>query len=242
MTEYHTIYKGPEGETTQWDDIQRKLGNRPEKDPVWKPQAYTPEAEPTRGTERLDGEDAEGLEEAEDEFSDDRFLEQYRQRRIQELQASVSQPRFGSLEEIRRDDFVAQVTNAGEGVWVVCHLYSDSTRACGIMNQCLMELAPRYPATKFLRIVASNCIPGYPDANTPTLLLYRGGKCEQTLVGLERFGGQATSPDLIAISLNRFGAVCGDPDDAAVAAEQLAGVVAAAAARRGEGDGEGDSD
>lgn len=26
MTEYHTVYKGPEGETTQWDDIQRKMG------------------------------------------------------------------------------------------------------------------------------------------------------------------------------------------------------------------------
>lgn len=31
MTEYHTIYKGPEGESTQWDDIQRKLGNAPPK-------------------------------------------------------------------------------------------------------------------------------------------------------------------------------------------------------------------
>ena len=28
MTEYHTIYKGPEGESTKWDDIQRKLGNK----------------------------------------------------------------------------------------------------------------------------------------------------------------------------------------------------------------------
>ena len=29
--DYHTVYKGPEGETTQWDDIQRKLGNLPAK-------------------------------------------------------------------------------------------------------------------------------------------------------------------------------------------------------------------
>lgn len=102
-----------------------KLPPCPVQDPVWKPEAYSPESEPTRGTEHLDGQDLEGLEEAEDEYSDDRFLEQYRQRRIQELQASVSRPRFGSLEEIRRDDFVEQVTNGGQGVWVVCHLYSD---------------------------------------------------------------------------------------------------------------------
>ena len=31
MTDYHTTYKGPEGETTQWDDIQAKLGNKPAK-------------------------------------------------------------------------------------------------------------------------------------------------------------------------------------------------------------------
>ena len=31
MTEYHTVYKGPEGETTQWDDIQAKHGNLPAK-------------------------------------------------------------------------------------------------------------------------------------------------------------------------------------------------------------------
>lgn len=28
MTDYHTTYKGPEGESTQWDDIQAKLGNK----------------------------------------------------------------------------------------------------------------------------------------------------------------------------------------------------------------------
>lgn len=95
------------------------------KAPVWKPDPYAPEKEAPKGTELLDSKDLEGLEDLEDEFGDDRFLEQYRQRRMQELQASVAGPRFGSLEEIRRSDFVQQVTNAGEGIWVVCHLYSD---------------------------------------------------------------------------------------------------------------------
>lgn len=108
-------------------------------------------------------------------------------------------------------------------------------KECAIMDQCLGELAERYPATKFLKIRGAECIQGYPEANMPTLLLYTNGKCQQTLVGLERFGGEGTSPDLIAISLNQFGAVCGDPDDPAVAAEQLAGVVAAAAAAKREG-------
>ena len=45
MADYHTVYKGPEGETTQWEDIHRRLGNLPPKAPVWKPEKYTAEVE-----------------------------------------------------------------------------------------------------------------------------------------------------------------------------------------------------
>lgn len=79
MADYHTVYKGPEGETTQWDDIQRKLGNLPPKEPVWKPDAYQPEPEaPPRDKEWVDGKNEEELSDLEDELGDERFLEQYR--------------------------------------------------------------------------------------------------------------------------------------------------------------------
>lgn len=49
-----------------------------------------------------------------------------RQKRIEELRNAANQrPRFGSLQEIRRNEFVAQVTNAGEDIWVVVLLYKD---------------------------------------------------------------------------------------------------------------------
>lgn len=78
MADYHTVYKGPEGETTQWDDIQRKLGNLPPKEPVWKPDAYAPEAEEAKDEKWLDKKDEQELSDLEDEFGDDRFLEEYR--------------------------------------------------------------------------------------------------------------------------------------------------------------------
>lgn len=210
---------------------------------MWKPDKYAAEEEPAQGTARLDGLDAEGLEQAEDDFADDRFLEEYRRRRMSELAAGAARPRFGGYDEIRRSDYVAQVTNAAAGAWVVCCLYS-ANRDSAVMNACLAELAPRYPATKFVRCVASECMPGFPDAATPTLLLYLDGARKHTLEGLARFGGQSTSPDLVAIALNQFGPLCGDPTDAAVAAQQLAGVVAAAAAAReaDRQDDAGDSD
>ncbi len=93
------------------------------------------------------------------------------------------------------------------------HTPPSSFQDCAILLQCLGELAARHPNTKFVRIVSTDCIPGYPDANLPTLLLYRDTKCLKTLVGLRSFGGRATSPDLVALTLNSYGEVCGDADD-----------------------------
>ena len=78
MADYHTVYKGPEGQTTQWDDIQRKMGNLPAKEPVKKADPFTPEREETKNKDWVDSKAADELEELEDEFDDDRFLEQYR--------------------------------------------------------------------------------------------------------------------------------------------------------------------
>jgi hypothetical protein len=50
---------------------------------------------------------------------------------MEELRRGTARPRFGSLEEIRGSEFVAQVTNAGEGVWVVVLLYKDGIQVHG---------------------------------------------------------------------------------------------------------------
>lgn len=78
MADYHSVYQGPEGQTTQWDDIQRKMGNLPAKEPVKKADPWTPEREESKNKDWVDGKAADELEELEDEFDDDRFLEQYR--------------------------------------------------------------------------------------------------------------------------------------------------------------------
>lgn len=78
MAEYHTVYKGPEGETTQWDDIQRKLGNLAPLEPVEKPENFAPEQEVVKDNAFLDDRDEEELDHLEDAFADDRELEKYR--------------------------------------------------------------------------------------------------------------------------------------------------------------------
>lgn len=153
MGDYHNVYKAPEGETTQWDDIQRKMGNLPAREPVKPADPWKPEGKHRKNKEWVDGQVAEDLEEENDAFDDDRFLEQYRcmfllvkhscrpnqplshgmicthalrrLERIEQLKQAQKQARFGTVEQINRSDFVHQVTNAGEDVWVVVHLYKD---------------------------------------------------------------------------------------------------------------------
>ena len=77
--DYHTVYKRPEGETTQWEDLQRKFGNLPPKEPVQKPEAFVPAQDKSKDRQLLDNDDdVDALENAEDDFADDPFLEAYR--------------------------------------------------------------------------------------------------------------------------------------------------------------------
>ena len=45
MADYHTQYKGPEGETTEWEDIHIKLGNMAPKPKPAKAPEYEPDQE-----------------------------------------------------------------------------------------------------------------------------------------------------------------------------------------------------
>ena len=75
MADYHTTYQRGEGETTQWEDLQRKFGNLPPKEPVQKPAAFAPAAEEQKDTQWLDERGEDELEMLDEETSDDRFLE-----------------------------------------------------------------------------------------------------------------------------------------------------------------------
>ena len=64
-----------------------------------------------------------------------------------------------------------------------------------VLGLCLEELAFKYPATKFVKIVSTECIPSYPDQNLPTVLLYHNTQCVRTIAGLSAFGGLRTTPE-----------------------------------------------
>lgn len=81
MADYHFVYKDVEGASTQWDDIQRKLGNLPPKPLPFKPPPFTPaEDEDSKPKDKawIDKKSALELEEIEDDLDDDPFLQEYR--------------------------------------------------------------------------------------------------------------------------------------------------------------------
>lgn len=62
------------------------------------------------------------LDELEDD-EDERVLLEYRKKRIAEMQALAAKAKYGFVAEITAQEYVQEVNNAGEGVWVVLHLY-----------------------------------------------------------------------------------------------------------------------
>uniref|UniRef100_A0A5B7C1D1 Putative phosducin-like protein 3 n=1 Tax=Davidia involucrata TaxID=16924 RepID=A0A5B7C1D1_DAVIN len=205
MADYHFVYKDVEGASTQWDDIQRKLGNLPPKPPPFKPPPFTPaEDEDSKPRDKawIDDKTEEELEDLEDDpdLDDDRFLHEYRKKRLAEMREEAKVTRFGSVIPISGSDFVREVSQAPPDVWVVVILYKDGYPECGLLLRCLEELATRYPATKFVKIISTDCIPNYPDRNLPTLLVYNNGAVKANYVGLHSFGRRLT-PEGVAFVL-----------------------------------------
>jgi hypothetical protein len=191
----HTVYERREGETTEWEDLLRKHKILRPAEPVWRPDSYAPAEEVARNsTHHVDAASREELEDL--EYDDDRFLEEYRRKRLEELQrreaAARGGPGSGTVEEITRTDFVHKVTEASKERWVVCHLYKKQFGACLLMSETLAVLAEHFRGTTFVQGVSTDVIPNYPDANLPTLLVYHEGKLVKNFVGVLQFAGLPT--------------------------------------------------
>lgn len=83
MGDTHFVYKDVEGTSTQWDDLQRKLGNLPAKPPAARAEPWAPaldDQDVPKDRVWLDDKTVDELEDLEDEpdLDDNRFFEEYR--------------------------------------------------------------------------------------------------------------------------------------------------------------------
>ena len=228
----HVVYRGPEGETTEWDDLQRQYGNKPPAPEKFIPDAFTPAEDRglraaverggrAGGTAHIDA--ARGMDqlhamEDEDAFADDTFLEEYRRKRLEEMKTAAAIPRFGTVVDITRDSFMAHVTDPSSEHYVLVLLHRPQCRECELLAAAYAELARKHPHTKFTSIPGKECIPGYPDRNMPTLLVYKDRDPVRTFMGLDHYGGTRMTPEGLELALNECGNVCrgakgGDDDE-----------------------------
>lgn len=161
---------------------------------------------------RLEGKDLEELDELEEE-EDEAFLEQYRQRRLQELSSLQQKARHGSVYPITKPDYSREITEASKDGPVLVNLTSST--GTNVESRLLSELwrqaAKEYGDVKFCEIRAAQAIENYPERNCPTILVYKNGDIVKQTVTLMTVGGVKTSMSDIDNLLVQIGAV--QPND-----------------------------
>ncbi|KAI1506066.1 thioredoxin-like protein [Biscogniauxia marginata] len=197
---------------TEWNDILRKHGVIPEKPPSPTPMIEEAILEGRRiaHENRLEGKDLDELDELEDE-EDDAFLEQYRQKRMQELNSLTKKAIHGSVYPISKPEYSREVTEASNNGPVFVNL--TSSMGTNVESRVLSELwrqaAKEYGDIKFCEIRADKAIENYPDRNCPTILVYKNGDIVKQIVTLVTIGGVRIGMMQIDDLLVEVGAVDG---------------------------------
>lgn len=153
--------------------------------------------------------DLDGLDELEDS-EDEAVLLEYRNKRIAELRALTEKPKFGYVREISGQDYVNEVNKAGDGIYVVLHLYRQGIPLCNLINQFMNQISMKFPYTKFLKSIASTCIPNFPEKNLPTVFVYFEGQMKQQFIGPVEFRGTNLTYDEFEFLIGKSGAVDSD--------------------------------
>uniref|UniRef100_A0A3Q3F1K0 Phosducin-like protein 3 n=1 Tax=Labrus bergylta TaxID=56723 RepID=A0A3Q3F1K0_9LABR len=177
-------------EDTEWNDILRKKGILPPKETPKDDEEEELALQQQSIVKTYEDMTLDELEENEDEFGeeDEAAIEMYRQKRLAEWKATQMKNVFGEVVEISGQDYVKEVNKAGEGIWVVLHLYKQGIPLCTLINQHLSMLARKFPQTKFLKSISTTCIPNYPDRNLPTIFVYFEGEMKAQFIGPLVFG------------------------------------------------------
>jgi len=198
-------------EDTEWNDVLRAKGIIPQKekeiteDDIINMVEKTIEQR-TKDGKNMDEMNVDELDELEDS-EDEAVLAEYRAKRLAELQALASKARFRAVAEISGQDYVKEVNQAGEGIWVVLHLYARGVPFCALINQHFSELARKFPATKFLKSIATTCIPNYPERNVPSIFVYFEGQLKRQFIGEVDLRGPNVKLDELEYLLGREGAI-----------------------------------
>ncbi|CEJ55957.1 Phosducin-like protein 2 [Penicillium brasilianum] len=196
-------------EDTEWNDILRQHGIIPEKpkDPEPLIQEALIEAERRAYENRLEDKDLDELDALEDEEDED-FIQQYRQKRLAELSTLQQTSLFNQVYPLQKVDYAREVTEASNNAYVLVNLTSQGGNVeSRVLTELWRQLAAKFGDIKFCEIRADMCIEGYPERNTPTILVYKDTEIKRQLVTLRELNGPRTKVEDLERFLVDLGAV-----------------------------------
>jgi len=178
-------------EDTEWNDILRKHKIIP---PKPKPPPVDDEIDMTEPVIDYDKKTDEELKELEDDL-DEEFMTELRNKRIAELKRMQQKAKFGEVIEITGQSWKKQVNEAGEDIVVIVHLYNHSIPLCKLLNQHFNTLAKKFPEIKFVKGIATTCVPNMKDAHLPAVFVYKNDEPIKQFLGALQFGGMSITCD-----------------------------------------------
>lgn len=101
---------------------------------------------------------------------------------------------FNQVYHLQKPDYSKDVTEASQKAYVFVLLTSSqgTNTESRILIEIWRELAKRFGDVKFCQMRADLCIEGYPEKNTPTVLVYKDGDIKKQLVTLRELRGAQT--------------------------------------------------
>ena len=120
---------------------------------------------------------------------------------------------YNQVYHLQKPDYSKDVTEASSKAYVLVLLTSShgTNGESRILIEIWRELAKRFGDIKFCQMRADLCIEGYPEKNTPTVLVYKDGDIKKQLVTLRELRGTHTGVKGMSIlcrsapCISRFG-------------------------------------
>lgn len=95
---------------------------------------------------------------------------------------------------LQKPDYAREVTEASFKCFVLVNLTSSlgTNTESRILTERWRQLAAKYGDIKFCEMRADLCIEGYPEKNTPTILVYKDGDIKRQIITLRDLEGPRT--------------------------------------------------
>lgn len=149
---------------------------------------------------------------------------------------------YNQVYPVQKPDYSRDVTEESKKAFIFVLLTSSSgtNLESRLLIEIWRELAQKFGDIKFCQMQANLCIEGYPDKNTPTILVYKDGDIKKQLVTLRELKGDRTSIADLEDLLKALGAVT--PNDSRLQRRGEQDETQESGIKRGRGPGLGQDD